>query len=125
MRQMGDFDAVDLKTMDKLSKKMQRCLAVVHKIPGIDDSKEVAQLTTLLSPLSISHEPLTPRQALNLGQVDYYGRAVLLASLLQGLNHQVYVVLGNHESFFLFDIESSEKIEFQITYKREMSDNKN
>lgn len=105
MEQMGGSDTVDLKTMDQLSTKMQRCLAVAHKIPELDDPEEVAHLTMLLSPLSIYYEPLTPRQALNLGQVDYYGRAVLLASLLQGLGHQAYVILGKLECFFLSDIQ--------------------
>ncbi|XP_033217740.1 coiled-coil and C2 domain-containing protein 2A-like [Belonocnema kinseyi] len=124
MKQMGVSDTVDIKTMDKLSTKMQRCLAVAHKIPELNDPEEVAHLTMLLSPLSIYYEPLTPRQALNLGQVDYYGRAVLLTSLLQGLGHQAYMILGESQTrnWAAFALTVEEDINNTIIWDPETGD---
>lgn len=94
MENINIDDDVDLRSIDKLSTKIQSCLAVPHKISEINSSKEAAQLTMLLSPLSVHRGLVTPRQSLNLGKVDYYGRAALLTSLLQGLGEKAYVLLG-------------------------------
>ncbi|XP_043464124.1 uncharacterized protein LOC122499715 [Leptopilina heterotoma] len=97
MENMNVDDDVDLRSIDKLSTKIQSCLAVPHKISEINSSKEAAQLTMLLSPLSVHRGLVTPRQSLNLGKVDYYGRAALLTSLLQGLGEKAYVLLGSSQ----------------------------
>ncbi|XP_051170573.1 uncharacterized protein LOC127287605 [Leptopilina boulardi] len=97
MENMNVDDEVDLRSIDKLCKKIQSCLAVPHKISEINNAKEASQLTMLLSSLSVHRGLVTPRQSLNLGKVDYYGRAALLTSLLQGLGQKAYVLLGSSQ----------------------------
>ena len=93
---MGITGDVSAKIINKLSRKIQKCLIVPCKIPEVNDPKDVAQLAMLLAPLPVSCGPLSPRQAINLGQVDYYGRTILMTSLLQGLGQHSYVLLGKY-----------------------------
>ncbi|KAL7289816.1 hypothetical protein TKK_0016215 [Trichogramma kaykai] len=98
MEQMGAMNPIDNSSINTLSKAIQRCLVVPYKISEIESSEDAARLCMLLAPLPVHYGPLTPRQALNLNKVDHYGRSALLASLLQGLGLQSYVVLGSSQT---------------------------
>ncbi|KMQ93813.1 coiled-coil and c2 domain-containing protein 2a [Lasius niger] len=87
--------SMEASAIDTLSKGVQRCLAHPYKIPDVETPDDAARLTMLLSSLPIHYGPVTPRQALNVNKVDHYGRAALLATLLQGFGLQSYVLLGN------------------------------
>lgn len=80
--------------LDTLLKGIQRCLATPYKIAGVETPDDAARLAMLLPSLPIHYGPVPPRQALNVNKVDHYGRAALLATLLQGLGLQSYVLLG-------------------------------
>lgn len=86
--------SVDNITINTLLKGIQRCLITSYKINGIETPKDAARLTMLLPSLPNYYGPITPRQILNIKKVDHYGRAALLAVLLQGFNLQTYVLLG-------------------------------
>ncbi|XP_066592412.1 coiled-coil and C2 domain-containing protein 2A isoform X2 [Prorops nasuta] len=81
-----------------LTKGIQRCLATPYKINGIENPEEAARVSMLLSTLPAHYGPLPPRQALNLSKVDHYGRAALLAVLLQGFDLDAYVLLGSSQT---------------------------
>ena len=94
MEQMGNLNPIESSTINTLSKAIQRCLVVPYKISEIETPEDATRLVMLLAPLPVHYGPLTPRQALNLNKVDHYGRSALLATLLQGLGFQSYVVIG-------------------------------
>ncbi|XP_058810833.1 uncharacterized protein LOC131675739 [Phymastichus coffea] len=98
MEQMAAMNPIDGGSIDSLSKAIQRCLVVPYKIAEIETPEEAANLAMLLEALPVHYGPLTPRQALNLNKVDHYGRSALLATLLQGLGLQSYVVLGSSQT---------------------------
>ncbi|XP_076231013.1 coiled-coil and C2 domain-containing protein 2A [Calliopsis andreniformis] len=78
-------------------KGIQRCLTIPYKINGLENPKDVARLAMLLPSLPTHYGPVTPRQALSMKKVDYYGRAALLATLLQGFDLKTYVLLGSSQ----------------------------
>lgn len=84
----------EFKSIDALSKSIQRCMTVPYKIAGVESPDDCAKLAMLLTSLPSHYGPMTPRQALKFNKVDDYGRAVLLATLLQGLGLDAYVLLG-------------------------------
>lgn len=91
----GDADsAADSDALDALSKGVQRCLATPYRLAGVETPDEAARLAALLTPLPARYGPVAPRQALSVNKVDHYGRAALLASLLQGFGLRSYVLLG-------------------------------
>lgn len=94
MEQPGNADFAETDAVDALSKSIQRCLATPYRVNGVETPDDAARLAMLLSPLPAHYGPVTPRQALNVNKVDYYGRAALLATLLQGFGLQSYVLLG-------------------------------
>lgn len=94
MEQMAAVNSMDSASVDVLCKAIQRCLVVPYKIAEIESPEDAANLVMLLDALPVHYGPLTPRQALNLNKVDHYGRSALLATLLQGLGLQSYVLLG-------------------------------
>lgn len=94
MEQPGNANSVEAGAIDTLSKGIQRCLAIPYKIVGVETPDDAARLAMLLSSLPVHYGPVTPRQALNVNKVDHYGRAALLATLLQGFGLQSYVLLG-------------------------------
>lgn len=77
-----------------LLKGIQRCLVTPYRINGLENPNDVARLAMLLPSLPAHYGPITPRQALNIKKVDHYGRAALLATLLQGFDLQTYIILG-------------------------------
>ena len=85
-----------VNSSDALSKSIQRCMGIPYKIPGIETSEDCARLTMLLTSLPSHYGPLTPKQGLKLNKIDDYGRAALLAVLLQGLGLDAYVLLGEY-----------------------------
>ncbi|XP_023289728.1 coiled-coil and C2 domain-containing protein 2A isoform X2 [Orussus abietinus] len=93
----GATEAVPNDSVDTLSKAIQRCMAVPYKISGIETIEDAARLTMLLASLPAHYGPLTPRQALSLNKIDHFGRAALLATLLQGFGTETYVVLGTSQ----------------------------
>lgn len=108
MEQMGVVNPIESNSsINALSKAIQRCLVVPYKIAEIESPEEAANLVMLLASLPVHYGPLTPRQALNLNKVDHYGRSALLATLLQGLGLQSYVILGNTFLFTSFYVYSS------------------
>lgn len=94
MEQPGNAKSLEANAIDTLLKGIQRCLATPYKIAGVEAPDDAARLTMLLPSLPMHYGPVTPRQALNVNKVDHYGRAALLATLLQGLGLQSYVLLG-------------------------------
>ncbi|KZC03859.1 Coiled-coil and C2 domain-containing protein 2A [Dufourea novaeangliae] len=84
-------------TVNTLLKGIPRCLVTPYKINDLENAKDVARLAMLIPSLPTYYGPVTPRQALNIKKVDHYGRAALLASLLQGLSLQTYVLLGSSQ----------------------------
>lgn len=91
-------DDGDKGSLDTLAKSLQRCLIQPYKISGTDNPDDAARLAMLLTNLPVRYGPLSPRQALKLNKVDYYGRAALLATLHQGLGLEAFVVLGNSQA---------------------------
>ncbi|KAG7196590.1 hypothetical protein KM043_013081 [Ampulex compressa] len=98
MEQPGNAKSLESNAINTLLKSIQRCLAVPYKIAGIETPEDAARLAMLLSPLPIHYGPIMPRQALNLNKIDHYGRAALLASLLEALNLETYVLLGSSQT---------------------------
>ncbi|XP_070160839.1 coiled-coil and C2 domain-containing protein 2A [Polyergus mexicanus] len=97
MRLEQPGNSMEANAIDTLSKGIQRCLAHPYQISGIEIPDDAARLVMLLSSLPIYYGPVTPRQALNVNKVDHYGRAVLLATLLQAFGLQSYVLLGSSQ----------------------------
>lgn len=89
-----DDDVAGNGAIDVLSRGVQRCLATPYRVTGVETPDDAARLAMLLTPLPAHYGPVTPRQALGVNKVDHYGRAVLLATLLQGFGLQSYVLLG-------------------------------
>ncbi|XP_043259559.1 coiled-coil and C2 domain-containing protein 2A-like [Colletes gigas] len=94
---LNSLKFVESTTIHTLLKGIPRCLATPYKINGLENPKDVARLVMLLSPLPAHYGPITPRQALNIKKVDHYGRAALLAALLQSFGLQIYVLLGSSQ----------------------------
>lgn len=94
MEQPGNAKSMEANAIDTLSKGIQRCLATPCKAAGVETPEDAARLTMLLPALPVHYGPVTPRQALNVNKADHYGRAALLASLLQGFGLRSYVLLG-------------------------------
>lgn len=95
MERLGNLvKSADTFSSDVLAKSIQRCMAVPYKIPGTESPEDCAKLAMLLNPLPSHYGPLPPRQALKLNKIDDYGRAALLATLLQGLGLDAYVLIG-------------------------------
>lgn len=94
MRLEQPGNSMEANTIDTLSKGVQRCLVHPYKVSNIETPDDAARFVMLLSSLPIHYGPVAPRQALNVNKVDHYGRAALLATLLQGFGLQSYVLLG-------------------------------
>jgi len=94
MEQPSNAKSLEANAIDTLLKGIQRCLAMPYKITGVETPDDAARLTMLLPSLPMHYGPVPPRQALNVNKVDHYGRAALLATLLQGFGLQSYVLLG-------------------------------
>lgn len=94
MRLEQPGSSMEANAINTLSKGVQRCLTHPYQISGIETPDDAARLVMLLSSLPIHYGPVPPRQALNVNKVDHYGRAALLATLLQGFGLQSYVLLG-------------------------------
>ncbi|XP_043664563.1 coiled-coil and C2 domain-containing protein 2A-like [Vespula pensylvanica] len=94
----GNAKLEEDSTINTLLKNIQRCLLSPYKITNIQSPEEAARLTMLLPEVPNHYGPLTPRQALNANKVDHYGRAVLLASLLESFGSQTYVLLGSSQT---------------------------
>ncbi|KAK9308370.1 hypothetical protein QLX08_001556 [Tetragonisca angustula] len=88
---------VESTVTNTLLKGIQRCLVTSYKINSVENPKDAARLVMLLQSLPNHYGPITPRQALNIRKVDHYGRAALLAVLLQGFNLETYVLLGSSQ----------------------------
>ncbi|GAB1865197.1 Coiled-coil and C2 domain-containing protein 2A [Camponotus japonicus] len=97
MRLEQPGSSMEASAIDALSKGVQRCLAHPYQISGIETPDDAARLVMLLSSLPIHYGPVPPRQALNVNKVDHYGRAALLATLLQGFGLQSFVLLGSSQ----------------------------
>ncbi|KYN36680.1 Coiled-coil and C2 domain-containing protein 2A [Trachymyrmex septentrionalis] len=97
MEQPGNAKSLEANAIDTLLKGIQRCLATPYKITGVETPDDAARLTMLLPSLPMHYGPVPPRQALNVNKVDHYGRAALLATLLQGFGLQSYVLLGSSQ----------------------------
>ncbi|XP_034195476.2 coiled-coil and C2 domain-containing protein 2A isoform X1 [Osmia lignaria lignaria] len=89
--------SVESTTTNTLLKGIQRCLVTSYKISGLENPKDAAKIVMLLPSLPAHYGPITPRQALNIKKVDHYGRAALLAVLLQSFDLQTYVLLGSSQ----------------------------
>lgn len=94
MEQPGNAKSLEANAIDTLLKGIQRCLATPYRIAGVETPDDAARLAMLLPSLPMHYGPVPPRQALNVNKVDHHGRAALLATLLQGLGLQSYVLLG-------------------------------
>jgi len=94
MEQPSNAKSLEANAIDTLLKGIQRCLTMPYKITGVETPDDAARLTMLLPSLPMHYGPVPPRQALNVNKVDHYGRAALLATLLQGFGLQSYVLLG-------------------------------
>lgn len=94
MEHPSTVKSIESNTINTLLKGIQRCLVTPYKINGVESPKDAARLAMLLPSLPNHYGPITPRQTLNMRKVDHYGRAALLAVLLQGLDLQTYVLLG-------------------------------
>jgi len=94
LEQPGNVKSLEANAIDTLLKGIQRCMATPYRITGVETPDDAARLTMLLPSLPAHYGPVPPRQALNVNKVDHYGRATLLATLLQGLGLQSYVLLG-------------------------------
>ncbi|XP_014599471.1 PREDICTED: uncharacterized protein LOC106784446 [Polistes canadensis] len=94
----GNAKLMEDSTINTLLKNVQRCLLSPYKITDIQSPEEAAKLVMLLPEVPNHYGPLTPRQALNANKVDHYGRAVLLASLLESFGSQTYVLLGSSQT---------------------------
>ncbi|XP_053989713.1 coiled-coil and C2 domain-containing protein 2A-like [Hylaeus volcanicus] len=97
MEHPSTLKSVENSTVHTLLKGIPRCLVTPYKINGLENPKDVARLAMLLPPLPAHYGPITPRQALNIKKVDHYGRAALLAVLLQSFGLQIYVLLGSSQ----------------------------
>nr|XP_012140706.1 PREDICTED: coiled-coil and C2 domain-containing protein 2A-like isoform X2 [Megachile rotundata] len=89
--------SVENTATSTLLKGIQRCLVTPYKINGLENPKDAARMVMFLPSLPIHYGPITPRQALNIRKVDHYGRAALLAVLLQSFDLQTYVLLGSSQ----------------------------
>ncbi|XP_076300795.1 coiled-coil and C2 domain-containing protein 2A [Lasioglossum baleicum] len=89
--------SIENTTMQTILKGIPRCLVTPYKINDLENAKDVAKLAMLLPSLPTHYGPVTPRQALNIKKVDHFGRAALLATLLQGLGLQTFVLLGSSQ----------------------------
>ncbi|KAK0162702.1 hypothetical protein PV327_006458 [Microctonus hyperodae] len=98
MKRLNNEETCDKNSLNTLCKSIQRCMVIPYKINGINNCDDAAKLAMLLTPLPTRYGPLNPRQALKLNKVDYYGRAALLATLLQGLGSDSYVVIGTSQA---------------------------
>ncbi|XP_072744203.1 coiled-coil and C2 domain-containing protein 2A [Anoplolepis gracilipes] len=97
MRLEQPGNSMEANAVNALSKGVQRCLAHPYKISNIETPDDAARFVMLLSSLPIHYGPIMPRQALNVNKVDHYGRAALLATLLQAFDLQSYVLLGSSQ----------------------------
>lgn len=97
MEQPGNAKSMETNAIDTLSKGIQRCLATPCKVAGVETPDDAARLAMLLPSLPVHYGPVTPRQALNVNKMDHYGRAALLATLLQGFGLHSYVLLGTYK----------------------------
>lgn len=98
MKRLNNEETCDKNSLNTLCKSIQRCMVIPYKINGINNCDDAAKLAMLLTPLPTRYGPLNPRQALKLNKVDYYGRAALLATLLQGLGNDSYVAIGTSQA---------------------------
>ncbi|XP_017875157.1 coiled-coil and C2 domain-containing protein 2A-like [Ceratina calcarata] len=89
--------SVESIVTNTLLKSIQRCLVTSYKVNGVENPKDAARLVMLLPSLPNHYGPITPRQALNIRKTDHYGRAALLAVLLQGFDLKTYVLLGSSQ----------------------------
>ncbi|KYQ59504.1 Coiled-coil and C2 domain-containing protein 2A [Trachymyrmex zeteki] len=112
MEQPGNTKSLEANAIDTLLKGIQRCLATPYKIAGVETPDVAARLTMLLQSLPMHYGPVPPRQALNVNKVDHYGRAALLATMLQGFGLQSYVLLGSSQisrwTAFVLSIEKND-----------------
>ncbi|XP_018044009.1 PREDICTED: uncharacterized protein LOC108684283 [Atta colombica] len=112
MEQPSNAKSLEANAIDTLLKGIQRCLAMPYKITGVETPDDAARLTMLLPSLPMHYGPVPPRQALNVNKVDHYGRAALLATLLQGFGLQSYVLLGSSQisrwTAFVLSIEKND-----------------
>ncbi|XP_014478878.1 PREDICTED: uncharacterized protein LOC106746622 [Dinoponera quadriceps] len=98
MEQPGNAKSMEANAIDTLSKGIQRCLPSPCKVAGVETPDDAARLAMLLPSLPVHYGPVTPRQALNVNKVDHYGRAALLATLLQAFGLHPYVLLGSSQT---------------------------
>ncbi|KYN09914.1 Coiled-coil and C2 domain-containing protein 2A [Trachymyrmex cornetzi] len=114
MEQPGNAKSLEANAIDTLLKGIQRCLVTPYKITGVEAPDDAARLTMLLPSLPMHYGPVPPRQALNVNKVDHYGRAALLATLLQGSGLQSYVLLGSSQisrwTAFVLSIEKNDVV---------------
>ncbi|XP_032678615.1 uncharacterized protein LOC116847592 [Odontomachus brunneus] len=114
LAQPGNAKSMESNAIDTLSKGIQRCLAIPCKVAGVETPDDAARLAMLLSSLPVHYGPVTPRQALNVNKVDHYGRAALLATLLQGFGLHSYVLLGSSQiskwTAFVLSLEEEDAI---------------
>ncbi|XP_011702343.1 PREDICTED: coiled-coil and C2 domain-containing protein 2A-like [Wasmannia auropunctata] len=114
MEQPGNAKTLEANALDTLLKGLQRCLATPYRIAGVETPDDAARLTMLLPSLPMHYGPVPPRQALNVNKVDHYGRAALLATLLQGLGLRSYVLLGSSQisrwTAFVLSIEENDVV---------------
>ncbi|XP_076227441.1 coiled-coil and C2 domain-containing protein 2A [Nomia melanderi] len=97
MEYPGTAKSIESTTMNTIIKGIPRCLVTPYKVNNLENPRDVARLVMLLPALPIHYGPVTPRQALNIKKVDHFGRAALLATLLQGLGLQTYILLGSSQ----------------------------
>ncbi|EFN80180.1 coiled-coil and C2 domain-containing protein 2A [Harpegnathos saltator] len=112
MEQRGNSKSMEADAIDTLSKGIQRCLATPYKVAGVETPGDAARFSMLLPALPVHYGPVTPRQVLNVNKVDHYGRAALLATLLQGFGLHSYVLLGSSQiskwTAFVLNIEGDD-----------------
>ncbi|XP_077256056.1 coiled-coil and C2 domain-containing protein 2A [Temnothorax americanus] len=114
LEQPGNAKSLETNAIDTLLKGIQRCLATPYRIAGVETPDDAARLAMLLPSLPMHYGPVPPRQALSVNKVDHYGRAALLATLLQGLGLQSYVLLGSSQisrwTAFVLSIEENDAV---------------
>ncbi|KAL0105948.1 hypothetical protein PUN28_015988 [Cardiocondyla obscurior] len=114
LEQPGNSKSLEANALDTLLKGIQRCLATPYKVAGVETPDDAARLVMLLPSLPMHYGPVPPRQALNVNKVDHYGRAALLATLLQGLGLQSYVLLGSSQisrwTAFVLSVEENDVV---------------
>ncbi|EZA49699.1 Coiled-coil and C2 domain-containing protein 2A [Ooceraea biroi] len=114
LEQPGNTNSVEANAIDTLLKGIQRCMTTPYKVIDVETIDDAARLVMLLPSLPMHYGPVAPRQALNVNKVDHYGRAALLATLLQGFGLQSYVLLGSSQiskwTAFVLTIEDNDVV---------------